>query len=199
MSLGVRRSYRCGVEFGVLGPLVVTRPPASINIAGVKERTLLAHLIACAGRMVTTDDLIDSLWKSAPPRSAAKSLQTYVMRLRNTLEPGRRGAAGLIVTDGPGYRLDVGDDEIDARRFVRLVELGQRAGGLRRLASDPDDTGRFAIDRSTITFTGSADCREATWSDVRVFVDTLYAAVEGPGCQTGPTTWIRLSSNVFSA
>jgi hypothetical protein len=55
-------------------------------------------------------------------------LQTYVLRLRNTLEPDRHGSPRLLVTDGPGYRLAVNDDAVDARRFVRLVELGRRAG-----------------------------------------------------------------------
>jgi WD40 repeat protein/DNA-binding SARP family transcriptional activator len=77
--------------------------------------------------MVTTDELIDSLWGDAPPRTAAKSLQTYVLRLRNALEPDRHGSPRLLLTDGPGYRLAVPDDAIDARRFARLVDLGRRA------------------------------------------------------------------------
>jgi WD40 repeat protein/DNA-binding SARP family transcriptional activator len=127
MSRGQRWSYGSNVEFGVLGPLQVSGERGPIDIAGVKERTLLAHLVACVGRTVTADELIDSLWGDAPPRTAAKSLQTYVLRLRNALEPDRQGAPRLLVTDGPGYRLAVPDDAIDARRFARLVDLGCRA------------------------------------------------------------------------
>jgi DNA-binding SARP family transcriptional activator len=68
-----RWSYRSKVEFTVLGPLQVSTDRGPVDIAGVKERTLLAHLVAAAGRMVTTDELIDSLWGDAPPRTAAKS------------------------------------------------------------------------------------------------------------------------------
>jgi DNA-binding SARP family transcriptional activator len=50
-----------------------------------------------------------------------------VLRLRNILEPNRDGSPVLLVTDGSGYRLNVTDDAIDARRFERLVELGRRA------------------------------------------------------------------------
>jgi DNA-binding SARP family transcriptional activator/WD40 repeat protein len=76
---------------------------------------------------VSTDELIDTLWGEAPPRSAAKALQNHVLRLRNILEPDRDGSPVLLVTDGSGYRLNVADDAIDARRFERLVELGRRA------------------------------------------------------------------------
>lgn len=84
-------AYRTSMEFAVLGPLQVFSERGPIDIRGVKERTLLAHLVACAGQMVTTDELIDSLWGDAPPRTAVKSLQTYVLRLRNALEPDRHG------------------------------------------------------------------------------------------------------------
>src|SRR5215207_1491577 len=110
MSRDQRWSYRSNMEFAVLGPLQVSGELGPIDIAGAKERTLLAHLVACAGRIVTADELIDSLWGDAPPRTAAKSLQTYVLRLRNALEPERRGSPRLLVTDGPGYRLAVPDD-----------------------------------------------------------------------------------------
>jgi DNA-binding SARP family transcriptional activator len=62
-----------------------------------------------------------------PPRSAAKSLQTYVLRLRNSLEPDREGAARLLVTDGPGYRLAIGPEEVDANTFAQLVALSERS------------------------------------------------------------------------
>ncbi|HSI92804.1 MAG TPA: BTAD domain-containing putative transcriptional regulator, partial [Jiangellaceae bacterium] len=115
------------VEFAVLGPLQVSGDRGPIEIAGGKERALLAHLISDAGRTVTTDDLIDSLWGDDPPRTAAKSLQTHVHRLRNALEPDRHGSPSLLVTEGPGYRLAVPDDAIDASLFARLVDLGRRA------------------------------------------------------------------------
>lgn len=127
MTRDPRQAYRACVDFAVLGPLQVSDERGPIEIAGVKERTLLAHLVACAGRMVTTDELMESLWGDAPPRTAAKALQTYVSRLRNVLEPARRGSPRLLVTDGPGYRLAAPDDAIDARRFARLVDVGHRA------------------------------------------------------------------------
>jgi DNA-binding SARP family transcriptional activator len=115
------------IALEVLGPLRVCDERRTIKIAGAKERTLLARLVASAGRLVTTDELIDCLWSDDPPRTAAKSLQTYVLRLRNLLEPNRHRSPQLLLTDGPGYRLAVSDDAIDARRFARLVDNGRRA------------------------------------------------------------------------
>jgi WD40 repeat protein/DNA-binding SARP family transcriptional activator len=121
------RSYRGAVEFAVLGPLQVVGPDGPVDIVGAKERALLAHLVAAAGRMVPTDELIDNLWGGQPPRTAAKSLQNYVLRLRNVLEPDRNGRPRVLLTDGPGYRLAIPEEAVDARRFVTLVELGRQA------------------------------------------------------------------------
>jgi DNA-binding SARP family transcriptional activator/WD40 repeat protein len=120
--------YHPHVDFSVLGPLRVQSDGHLIEVRGAKERIVLAHLIASVGRMVPAPDLIDSLWGEAPPRSASKSLQTFVLRLRNALEPDRGGSPALLVTDGPGYRLTVDPLAVDAERFSRLVALGRRAG-----------------------------------------------------------------------
>ena len=101
------RSYRGSMEFSVLGPLRVVGPDGPIEIRGAKERLLLAHLIAYAGRTVGTVQLIDGLWGEDPPRSSGKALQNCVMRLRNALEPQRAGAPTVLVTEGHGYRLSV--------------------------------------------------------------------------------------------
>ena len=79
------------MDFHVLGPLRVVHNGTEVDVRGAKERTLLQHLVARAGQVVPATDLIDSLWPHDPPRSAAKSLQTYVLRLRNALEPERSG------------------------------------------------------------------------------------------------------------
>ena len=51
-----------------------------------------------------------------PPPTANKALQKYVSELRKTL------AASVLHTTTVGYRLDVDDDAVDARRFERLVD-----------------------------------------------------------------------------
>lgn len=127
MVPGTHETYRAAVRFSVLGSLHVENGDGRIEIRGAKERTLLAHLVSRAGQMVPAADLVDSLWGEAPPRTAGKALQTYVLRLRNALEPDRGGVPTLLVTEGPGYRLDVEDQAIDARRFDALLGLAHRS------------------------------------------------------------------------
>lgn len=133
MSRSGAPPYRSVVDFAVLGPFQVQGPDGPVDIVGAKERAVLAHLLAAPGRMVPVAELIDNLWGDDPPRTATKSLQNYVLRLRNVLEPGRGTRPGLLLTEGPGYRLAVPDDAVDARRFVRLAALGREAVAQGRL------------------------------------------------------------------
>ena len=112
---------------------------------------LLARLVAASGRLVTTSELIDTLWDDDPPASAAKSLQTFVLRLRNALEPHRSGAPAVLVTDGPGYRLAVDPAQVDAERFARLARIGQQALADGR----PDSAGR-TLDEALALWRGPA-------------------------------------------
>ena len=88
-----RWSYRDEVEFCVLGPLLVIGDARADRDPRRKERTLLAILVSRAGQVVARR-LVDTLWGEDPPRTAAKSLQTHVLRLRNMLEPQRMGCRG---------------------------------------------------------------------------------------------------------
>ena len=126
------------MDFHVLGPFRVVNNGTEVDVRGAKERTLLQHLVARAGQVVPAPDLIDSLWPHDPPRSAAKSLQTYVLRLRNALEPERSGEPRVLVTAGPGYRLAATDRDTDAGRFVQLSDLARQAsaGGRPQAALD---------------------------------------------------------------
>lgn len=119
-------TYPPTMEFGVLGPFTVTAGHGTVEIPGVKERTLLAHLVSESGRMVPVEALVQSLWGDAPPRAPLKALQTYVLRVRNALEPDRGATPRILVTDGGGYRLAVARDAVDAHRFADLAEHGRR-------------------------------------------------------------------------
>jgi len=112
-------------EFLLLGPLEVLLHGNPAKLGGQKQRGLLALLLLNAGEVVPTARLIDELWGERPPPSAANSVHVYVSQLRKALGDGR------LATRHPGYLLDVGPDELDARRFERLLGEGRalRAGG----------------------------------------------------------------------
>ncbi len=103
------------MKFRILGPVDVEGDGKALPLGGRRERALLAALILGAGDVVSTDRLAAALWGDDPPRSAAKTLQNHVLRLRKVLGPA------VIETRRPGYRLVVGPDAIDARRFEKLL------------------------------------------------------------------------------
>jgi DNA-binding SARP family transcriptional activator len=55
---------------------------------GGKPAALLAVLVLHAPHAVTTERLVEALWEGDPPRTARKSLQVHVSRLRRALPPG---------------------------------------------------------------------------------------------------------------
>lgn len=111
------------MQIRVLGPVDVVDQDRIITFPAAKERTLLAALAAEAGRTVEVDRLIEALWGDEPPRTARKTLQTYVMHLRQSL-----GALGGRLRHEPtGYVLDVPADALDARLFARLAAEGRLA------------------------------------------------------------------------
>jgi DNA-binding SARP family transcriptional activator len=109
------------LEFRILGSLEVTEDDVAIPLGGRKQRALLALLILDAGRVVSTDRLIDALWGERPPRTAATSLQNLVSQLRKLL------GADVLVTKPAGYQLDVAPEQLDLERFRLLVDEARQA------------------------------------------------------------------------
>src|SRR2546423_11700720 len=120
------------MDFRILGPLEVRGDDGELPLGGRKQRALLALLLIHQNKLLSTDRLIDELWDEQPPPSAAKILQNYVSRLRRVLGDDR------LQTQGRGYALRVGPDELDVDRFRERLEAGRRAkaaGDVERAAS----------------------------------------------------------------
>jgi DNA-binding SARP family transcriptional activator len=111
------------MEFRVLGTIEVAGPSPSQSPPGAKERAILARLLLDPGRTVSADALLDAAWDGVSREVAARSLAVRVANLRAFLEPDRdRGEpSSLLVRDGPGYRLEVSADQVDAQRFERCL------------------------------------------------------------------------------
>ncbi|WP_244165224.1 AfsR/SARP family transcriptional regulator, partial [Streptomyces silaceus] len=114
---------RFGLRFGLLGaPAVYDAEGEPHPVRSAKGRALLAALLLEPGRTVSLGALKEALWGDTPPASAQASLQNHVTRLRRLLDdPGRLHAVP------PGYRLRVGEDELDVRVFERLVARARTA------------------------------------------------------------------------
>ncbi len=110
------------MEFRILGPLEVIEQGRALPLGGARQRTLLAIMLTHANEIVSKDRLIDQLWGTRPPASAANALQYHVSQLRKALAPYE-----AIVTQDPGYGIRVGADELDLLRFEVLVAEARRA------------------------------------------------------------------------
>jgi DNA-binding SARP family transcriptional activator len=104
------------LEFRILGPLEVWDGQRRLSLGGPKQRGVLALLLLDAGRVVSSDRLIDLLWGENPPATAAGSLQNFVSQLRKIV------GGDLLTTTPPGYRLEIAPEQLDLERFRRLVE-----------------------------------------------------------------------------
>jgi peptide/nickel transport system substrate-binding protein len=116
-------------EFGILGPLEVSRAGCAVPLGGPRQRAVLALLLLEANRVVSLDRLAEDIWAGHPPGGWVTTVQIYVSHLRQALEPGRaRGAAGdVLVTRGRGYLLRVDREQLDAARFQDGFTAGRAA------------------------------------------------------------------------
>jgi DNA-binding SARP family transcriptional activator len=121
------------MDFRILGPLEVDDGGRTVELGGTRQRALLAILLLRRNEVVAADRLIEDLYEGRPPATAAKSLQAHVSRLRRALRPEDR-----LHTRSGGYVLEVGLDEVDADRAVRLLAEGRRAGA----AGEPETAAR---------------------------------------------------------
>jgi DNA-binding SARP family transcriptional activator len=107
------------LDFLILGPLEVRDNGVARPIGGSKQRAVLAILLLDAGRVVSSDRLIDLLWGEQPPPSAAASLQNFISQLRKAL------GTDAVSTAPPGYRLEVAPQQLDVVRFQQAVETAR--------------------------------------------------------------------------
>lgn len=116
------------VQYGILGPLEVTRAGTPVTVNGPKQRALLILLLLHANEVVSTDMIIDALWGEEANGREIGALRVHIANLRKALEPDRRKGTEpeVLVTEPPGYAIRVGQDAIDARRFEQLVAEGRR-------------------------------------------------------------------------
>lgn len=102
------------MRVGVLGPLeVVAADGTPVPVGGLKERALLAILAVHANHVVSEKLLIDALWGDDPPRTARRTLQSYLSRVRKALAEASPSEEVPLRARGGGWSLQLSPEMLD--------------------------------------------------------------------------------------
>lgn len=117
------------MQISLLGPFEIVTDDSRTFAPNAPKLCQLLTVTALQPReAVATGTLIKELWGEDAPAGATRTLQTHVYHARRMLSDMQVAAPGrqLLVTQAPGYRIDVEDEEVDASRFERFVRRAQR-------------------------------------------------------------------------
>ena len=110
------------MRYGVLGPVEVRADGQVVAIGGPQQRRMLALLLQRPGQVVSTARMVDCLWDDgAAPDGAARSVLTYVSRLRSAL------GEDAIERAHDGYRLVLDGSTLDAGEFEACLSKAETA------------------------------------------------------------------------
>jgi DNA-binding SARP family transcriptional activator len=162
------------VQIRLLGGVIAaTDGGEPVDVGPAKCQAVLAVLALSAGSPVPVARLVQMVWGEDPPRTAEKTLQSYVARLRKGLGPAS------IVRAGAAYRLDVDADSVDVARFQRRLASGEVGAAL------AEWTGAPLAGLAAHGLTGTVDALVEQWLgaveiDLERRVETDAAAAIGP-------------------
>jgi DNA-binding SARP family transcriptional activator len=88
---------------------------------GAVPRRILCALLVRPGAVVPVDGLLDAAWGDDAPRSAERTLTTYITRLREALASADGSEPATVERRGAGYRVVVAADAVDAARLERIL------------------------------------------------------------------------------
>lgn len=117
LNEGARNGFH--IDFRVLGAVEAARDGVPLALGGQKQRAVLGILLANIGRHVSADEIVDEVWRDAPPRSVKVSLHSYVSRLRTQL-----GDKEALRRRGSAYCLCLPRCALDAARFEQAADEG---------------------------------------------------------------------------
>ncbi|WP_405772011.1 BTAD domain-containing putative transcriptional regulator [Streptomyces sp. NBC_01538] len=118
------------LRFNILGTLEGWAGGTRLRFGGSIQERVLATLLFEPGRIVPVTRLVEAAWDEEPPTSAAHQVRKAVSELRRRIPRG----AGVVVTDDPGYRVELGDGQLDLNEFADLLRVARAAVSADRTA-----------------------------------------------------------------
>lgn len=123
---------RSPVQIRLFGGVAATDAAGTaLDVGPAKCQVVLAALALEPGSAVPVHRLISLVWGEDAPRTAERTLQSYVARLRRGLGPS------AIVRAGSAYRLELDAEHVDVGRFERRLAAGDLAAALGEWGGDP--------------------------------------------------------------
>jgi DNA-binding SARP family transcriptional activator len=116
-----------GPGFGLLGPLLLLVDGTAVPLGTPKQRAVMASLVMNRNRAVAADSLINAVWGEDAPAEARASLHAYVSNLRRLLGTVGFDGRSMLEKVLPGYRLNIGELDVDLERFIRARNEGVTA------------------------------------------------------------------------
>jgi DNA-binding SARP family transcriptional activator len=113
------------VKVLILGPMQITVGKHSVELPRPRQRALLAILALSANRTVHTDNIVDMMWGSLPPRQVRNQIQVHISHIRKALR--RVGADSHLKTQPNGYQLQLHPGGCDVAMFSALDSIGAQA------------------------------------------------------------------------
>ena len=194
MSAGINPAVSAPepIRFAVLGPVRVWRGDAEIVGGPPQQRAILALLLVRAGAPVSMAELIDLLWPTDPPPSAANVVHRYIGMLRRQLEPDlpTRVAGRWLVRQVGSYRLNVDVGSLDLLRFRERVQIARAHAAEGQPAAVDEFVAALALWRGPcLTGVDASVHAQAAFAEVdrervAVALEAADAALSGARCAT---------------
>ncbi|MFF1506871.1 BTAD domain-containing putative transcriptional regulator [Streptomyces sp. NPDC058326] len=105
------------VHFNILGTLEVWHDSKRVRLGGTKSHGVLSALLLEANHVVPLPRLVEAAWERVPPATAEHQVRKVIADLRSRIPGGHQ----LLLTDGPGYRIALAEDQLDLSRFERAL------------------------------------------------------------------------------
>ena len=83
------------MDFRILGPLEVAHDGRAVPVTGTRQRELLALLLLDAGRVVSSDRLMEELWGANQPAAGSTALRVRVSQLWKVVKSGAPVVVGV--------------------------------------------------------------------------------------------------------
>ncbi|WP_203718773.1 AfsR/SARP family transcriptional regulator [Asanoa siamensis] len=120
---------RSHCEFKVFGGLGCRRDGSEVDLGPVRQRIILAKLLAAGGDAVSLDAIVDGLWDERPPASAVNQIHRHVGHIRRIFDPDLdvRETGRYLLPAGTGYRLTLATEDSDLAMYRELVRRAREA------------------------------------------------------------------------